>query len=109
MDDGRRRLGSYKVKSSQSSFNLYRLWSIVHRPSIEECALRGRARETVSAGVRAAALDVDAVIEIDVGAMVMRDDRARRLFFKDFLSRFRRLADPLDLCVCSHGLGGFST
>jgi hypothetical protein len=61
-----------------------------------EILVRG-AREAVSAGMRAAAIDVDAVVEANVRAVVPVDDRARGLFLKDFLCRFRRLADPLDV------------
>lgn len=63
-----------------------------------------RAAEAIRAGVRAAAIAVDGIIEADIGAVVVRDDRARLGLLKDFNARFRRLADPFD-CVREPGIG----
>ena len=55
-----------------------------------------RAAEAVGAGVRAAAVAVDRVIEAHVRALVVSDDRARLRLLEDLDARLGRLADPFD-------------
>jgi hypothetical protein len=55
-----------------------------------------RPAEAVGAGVRAAAVAVDRVIEAHVRALVVRDDRARLRLLEDLDASLGRLADPLD-------------
>src|SRR5918997_3837407 len=56
-----------------------------------------RSGEAVGAGVRAAAVDVDRVVEAHVGAVVVVDDGAGGGLLEDLLSGFGRLTDPLDV------------
>lgn len=55
-----------------------------------------RAAEAIRAGVRAAAIAVDGVIEANVRAVVVRDNLARLRLFEDSDFRFGRLANPFD-------------